>query len=303
MKRGKVTLGTRGSPLALRQTELVVDRLRARYPGTDFDIHVIRTQADREQNRPISQFGDKGVFVRAIERELLNGKVDLAVHSLKDVPADYQTPGLELAAFSPREDPHDVLVSREGASLQDLPAGASIGTSSSRRRVQLLAARPDLKAVDIRGNVDTRLKKMRQGQYDAIIVAAAGLIRLDLADVITEYLPFDSFLPDAGQGTMAVQGRSSDPATAMARSADDPVSRAAAAAERGVVAALGAGCKSPVGAYADIAGDRLHLSAMAAVGGGTVVRREADGAVREADLIGRSVGEDLLRALGTYTDA
>lgn len=295
----KIRLGTRGSPLALRQTELVSQALGVAYPDVAFETCVIRTEGDRVTDRPLSQFGDKGVFVRAIERSLLDGEIDLAVHSLKDVPSDLSVPGLVLAAFSPRADPRDALVSREGRPLAELPPGSTVGTSSPRRRMQLLAARPDLVARDIRGNVDTRLRKVREGEYDAVILAAAGLERLGRQDEITEYLPLSEWLPDAGQGIMVVQGRIEGEAALLATAIDRQESRLAAAAERAVARALNAGCHSPIGALARIDGDALTVDAVAArddLSG--LTRARAEGRPAEAEAVGLAVGVRLAASLG-----
>jgi hydroxymethylbilane synthase len=296
----KIRLGTRGSPLALRQTQLIAQALGAAYPDVPVEIRVIRTEGDRVADRPLSQFGDKGVFVRAIEHVLLDGEVDLAVHSLKDVPSDHTVSGLVLAAFSPRADPRDALVSRDGQLLAELPSGSTVGTSSPRRRMQLLAARPDLVARDIRGNVDTRLRKVRAGEYDAVVLAAAGLERLGLQYEISEYLPIPEWLPDAGQGIMVVQGRVDDPATRLAAAIDFQASRQAAAAERAVARALDADCHSPIGALAQIDGDTLSLNAVAArddLGG--LTRDHAEGPLDRAEAIGLAVGKRLAESLGS----
>src|SRR5947209_5412887 len=290
----RIVLGSRGSALALRQTEIVAASLRAHHPHLEIAMLTVETEGDRIQDRPISQFGDKGVFVRTVESALLEGRIDLAVHSLKDVPADVSVPGLALAAFSAREDPRDCLIAREGRSLQDLPAGARIGTSSLRRRVQLQALRPDLVLAPIRGNVDTRLRKLRDGEHDAIILAAAGLHRLGLHDVITEYLPVDRFTPDAGQGIIAVQARDRDTIGELAAAVDDSRSRVAAVAERAAVRALDADCRSPVGAYAEIEGERLVLHGMAADEDGERLRRaQVHGSVTEAEDLGSALGARL----------
>lgn len=296
----RVRVGTRGSRLALRQTELIVTLLGERFPGVVFTTEVVRTEGDRVQDRPISQIGDKGVFVRSIERSLLARDIDLAVHSLKDIPADIETPGLELAAYSEREDPRDVLLSPSGATLDQLPSGARVGTSSLRRRVQLQAIRPDLVLQDIRGNVDTRLRKLEEGQYEAIVLAAAGLLRLGLADRITEYFSVDRFVPDAGQGILAVQTRTDDAVAELARAVDVPLSQWAATAERSTVLGLGGDCHSPVGAYATVQDDRIWVRAMAAREDGSRLHRaEAEGPVEQAAQLGRDLGRRLLR----YTQA
>lgn len=291
----RIKVGTRGSSLALRQADFMIRLLQDRFPAIAFSLEVVRTEGDRVQDRPISQIGDKGIFVRAIERALTAGSVDLAVHSLKDVPSDVEAPGLCLAAFSPREDPRDVLVSRSGQTVESLPPGARVGTSSVRRKVQLLNLRPDLVAADIRGNVDTRLRKLEAGDYDAILLAAAGLHRLGLAHRITQYLSVERFVPDAGQGILAVQAQVDAQAARLAQAIDDRASHLAALAERSVVQGLGAGCHSPIGAYAMVDAERIRIRAMAANEDGSIVRREqAEGSVEEAEALGRELGARLL---------
>ncbi len=258
---------------------------------------MISTEGDRVQDVSISQLGDKGVFVRAIETALLKGEIDLAVHSLKDVPSDQEMTGLQLAAFSAREDARDVVVSRGNLSLSDLPAGSVVGTSSLRRRAQLAAERPDLRARDIRGNVDTRLKKLLAGEYDALILAAAGLIRLNLQAVITQFLPVELFTPDAGQGILVVQTRREESWDAIAQHLDDRASRLAASAERSCVRALGADCRSPVGAYARLEGNELTLDGMAAREDGSELHRNRlRGPTTCAAELGAELGERLLSA-------
>jgi hydroxymethylbilane synthase len=295
---GRIRIGTRGSALALRQTQLVADALRARCPGVEVEVVRIETEADRARDRPLAQLGDKGVFVRALERALLGNAIDCAVHSLKDVPGEVDVPGLELAAYSSRADPRDCLISRDGLNLARLPPGARIGTSSLRREVQLRALRPDLDVVPMRGNVDTRLRKLREGGYEGIILAAAGLERLGLEEVVSEYLPVEAFVPDAGQGILAVQVREGDPVATVVSQIDDPASRCEAAAERSLVRALGADCRSPVGAYAVVEGDELELLGMAASADGRQLQRaRRRGRVEDAEHLGERVGHRLLTLL------
>lgn len=301
-------VGTRGSELAVRQTDLIVTLLRNQNPDIEFEVRTLQTTGDRITDRPISTIGDKGIFVRPIERALLEGAIDIAVHSLKDVPADSETSGLEIAAYSAREDARDVLVSRSGGTLASLPGRAIIGTSSLRRRVQLGGIRPDVRAADIRGNVDTRLRKMDEGQYDAVLLAAAGLLRLGLTSRIAEYFPVDIFTPDAGQGILAVQVRAGDAAAGYARRIDDAESRVAGLTERAVVRALEAGCHSPVGAFATVVAEEMHLRAMAAsVDGSSVYRIEESCPVAAAESLGEAVGKRLLALSGpagtAYTGA
>jgi hydroxymethylbilane synthase len=295
-----LVVGTRGSALALRQTETVIAALRSQVPQTEFIVRTIKTLGDRVTDVPLSQFDRTGVFVTEFDRYLLDGTIDLAVHSLKDVPPD-ETPGLTLAAFPERADPRDALVSRDGRTLAQLPAGAVVGTSSTRRRAQLRAGRPDLVyRDDLRGNVDTRLRKLHEGPYDAIILAVAGLERLDRADEIAEALPVEVCLPDAGQGTLAVQARADDAAaTDLLARIDDPAVRAASLAERAFLRAFGGGCKVPVAAYACTVGPDLWLRALvAAPDGSAIVRTERTGAVAAPEACGRAAWEDLAAAGG-----
>jgi hydroxymethylbilane synthase len=243
---------------------------------------------------------DKGVFVRAIEEALLEGAIDAAVHSLKDVPAEHEQPTLELAAFSSREDPRDVVLSHLG-NLMDLPVRSTVGTSSPRRILQLAALRPDLTPAEIRGNVETRIRKLDDGEYDALILAAAGVRRLGLAARVTEYLDPATFVPDAGQGIITVQVRRGDRVGELVRSIDDSPSRTCATAERAVVRALRANCRSPVGAYAYVRDDRLSIVAIAArAADAPLCRDQAEGAPQEAASLGWALGERLLNSILTH---
>jgi hydroxymethylbilane synthase len=279
-----VVVGTRGSRLATRQSELVTDMLRLRYPRVEFVVRTVQTEGDRNQRDRISAIGDKGVFVRAIEQALRRGTVDIAVHSLKDVPADIEPADLVLAAFSPREDPRDVLVAPGRSGLEELARGARIGTGSLRRRAQLHALRPDLLIEDIRGNVDTRLRHVDAGEFDGVLLAAAGLARLGLEGRISQYFSSEEFVPDAGQGVIAVQTRRDGDVELLVREIDDRESRLAVQAERAVVRALGADCHSPVGVYATVEGERVRVRAMAASEDcSRVARVEAAWTHREVD--------------------
>jgi hydroxymethylbilane synthase len=293
-----INIGTRGSRLARTQTEMVVQTIRRHVPDLEIATRVISTEGDRVQDIAVSRLGDKGVFVRNIESALLSGEIDLAVHSLKDVPSDQEAPGLKLAAFSAREDPRDAVVSRDGVKLLDLRPGAVVGTSSLRRRAQLRALRPDVHTRDIRGNVDTRLAKMHDGEYDALILAAAGLLRLGLDGMITELLPVELFTPDAGQGILAIQTRREDDLNWITDPIDDHDARLAAVAERACVQALGADCRSPVGVYATLQGGELSVQGMAAQEDGSQLHRDTvQGAPSEALELGHLLGSRLLGAL------
>jgi hydroxymethylbilane synthase len=253
-------LGTRASALARWQADWVAARLRER--GVDVELVLITTQGDAEQRDPIGNLGSPGVFTKEIQRALLEDRVDLAVHSLKDLPTE-MVEGLCLAAVPPRETTADVLISREGHGFADLPSGATIGTGSLRRRAQLWHLRPDLAMAGIRGNVDTRLEKLARGDFDAIVLAAAGLKRLGLGGRITEILPSDRVLPAVGQGALGIETRLADERTrAVLAALDDPVTHAAVLAERTLLADLAGGCLAPIAAWARPLEDgSLHLAA------------------------------------------
>jgi len=270
-------LGTRGSALAIAQSGWIAAKLRRLHPGLAIEFVTITTKGDRVLDRALSQVGGKGLFVTEIENALLAGQIDLAVHSLKDVPTE-QPPGLLLAAFPPREDPRDVLVSRNDRRLADLPAGAVIATSSLRRTAQLRHARPDLQFTPIRGNVDTRIRKMRLGQADAVVLAAAGLIRLGHTEWIAEYLDPDVCLPAAGQGILCLETREGDQSTMnLLWAIDSLASRLCAEAERHVIAALGGSCQVPIGALAEVTDGGLDVRAMVAdVQGERLLRASGD---------------------------
>jgi hydroxymethylbilane synthase len=251
----RLRVGTRGSPLALAQSELVLEALRAGHPTLAVERVVIQTEGDRRRRASLLDLGGQGIFTRELEVALLDGEIDVAVHSLKDLPSTLPE-GLLLAATPPREDPHDVLVTREGAPLSKLPAGAVVGTGSPRRRAQLLAARPDLVMEDIRGNVDTRLAKLQQGEYDAIVLAVAGLRRLgwlERPEVASraEVLSFDTMLPAPSQGILGLECRAGDSAVReLLATVNDAGTFAAATAERAVLRRFGSGCRLPIGVIA-----------------------------------------------------
>ncbi|MSQ14598.1 MAG: hydroxymethylbilane synthase [Dehalococcoidia bacterium] len=244
-------LGTRGSALALRQTDMIVMQLRKAHPDVEFvvEIRSISTEGDRQSTVPLTQIAGRGVFVKDIEMALLAGEIDVAVHSLKDMPSVI-TPGLTIAAVSEREDPRDVIVSKRGFSFNALPREATVGTSSIRRSAQLLALRPDLKMESLRGNVDTRLRKALDGEHDAIIVAAAGVLRLDRKKDITEYLSYETCLPAVGQGVLAVETREDDEETIeLVSSIDCGDVHNCIIAERVFLHELGGGCLVPIAGF------------------------------------------------------
>lgn len=265
-------VGTRGSALAVAQTALVTAALERL--GLRSEVVTIRTEGDRHPDRPTRALG-VGAFVKDLERALQDGRIDLAVHSAKDLPGAVGD-GLALAAFLPRQDPRDVLLTRTGQSLRGLPPGATVGTDSPRRRAFLLAARPDLLVRDIRGNVDTRLRKLGAGDVDALVLAMAGLARLGLRHRVTEPLDISIMLPAVGQGAVAVQVREADAAARERLAAvDHAPTRAAVTAERAFLAALGGGCQRPVAALGTCEGDRLTLDGAVLDPGGTRIIREA----------------------------
>ena len=247
----RLTFATRPSALARWQTRRVIQLLQAALPGLDCREYVITTTGDRVLERPLPEIGGKGLFTSELEEALLSGKVDAAVHSLKDLPVE-ETPGIMVAAIPERESAHDALVSAESWTLSDLPEGARVGTCSLRRTAQLLARRPDLTILPLRGNVDTRLRKALNGEYDAVVLAQAGLTRLGLQSHIREVFSLEVMLPAPGQGALAVQCRADDSETIQLLSAiHNPLSAAAVNAERAFLSGLGGGCSLPVGAFAE----------------------------------------------------
>lgn len=295
----RLRLGTRGSVLAVRQAELVRDALLARHPDLQVDLEIIATQGDRLVHLPLQQISGQGAFARAIEDALLAGRIDFAVHSLKDLPGAARE-GLVLAAFPAREDARDALVTRDGRPFGALGRGARVATSSPRRAAQLLAARPDLQIVPIRGNVDTRLRKLAEHDLDATVLAAAGLRRLGLAERIAEALPISLCLPAVGQGALAVQCRADDFALRERLAAlDHAPTRMAVEAERGLLAALGGGCKVPIAGYAEVGAGALRLDGLlAAPDGRTLVRDTLQGVLENAEGLGRALAGRLLSAGG-----
>ena len=286
--------GTRHSLLARWQTTRIRDALRLR--GVSSEAIAITTAGDRILDRPLPEIGGKGLFTEELEAALRAGAIDFAVHSLKDLPIE-SSPDIALAAVCSRGDPRDVLVARDGHTLRALPPGATVGTSSNRRIAQLLAARPDVVVLPLRGNVDTRLRKAQQGDYDGIVIAAAGVERLGLTDAIAEYLPLDVMLPAPGQGALAVQCRASDVATReLLATLDDPDVRAATDAERAFLAALGGGCSAPVAALAEARGGAsLELTGLVAARDGTkVVRVSGTGPVAEAARLAARLAEQAM---------
>ncbi|MDO9131089.1 MAG: hydroxymethylbilane synthase [Anaerolineales bacterium] len=250
---------TRPSALARWQTQWVIRTLQAAHPGLVCEQHVITTQGDKILDKPLPEIGGKGLFTQELEAELLLGRVHAAVHSLKDLPVE-NPPGLTVGAIPVRAEVRDALVSARGYTLSTLPAGAKVGTSSLRRAAQLLAARPDLTTDSLRGNVDTRIRKALEGQYDAIILAGAGLTRLGLEKHVTDWLPLDVMLPAPGQGALAVQCRANDQTTlSLLAALNDDSTQKAVTAERAFLQGLGGGCAVPVAAFGEVTSDQLPV--------------------------------------------
>ncbi len=293
-----VRLGTRRSPLARRQARAVADPLRDH--GVDTQELLVTTQGDRDQTTSLLVLGGQGVFVRQLEQALIDGEIDVAVHSAKDVPSQIAE-GTALVAYLPRADVRDALVSRDGRPLAGLPIGARVGSSSRRRNAQLLAYRSDLKPTSIRGNVDTRLRKLREPgadelPYDAIVLAAAGLARLGRLDEVTELLPIDVMLPSPGQGAIVLQTRLDDADTlAAVRPLNHEPTEVAVSAERGVLVRLGAGCALPVAALAHVRSNEVScLARILDVDGSRALTAQRTGPFTDAEAVGRSVAEALL---------
>lgn len=286
-------IGTRGSALALWQARSIARALRET-TGIEPEIVIIKTSGDKFQQASFSQIGTKGVFIKELEDALLEGRIDLAVHSMKDVPTEMPE-GLTIAAIGKREDVRDALLSSSGATLASLPQGARVGTSSLRRQSQLLYARRDLRLLELRGNVDTRIEKLRRGDYDAIVLAKAGLDRLGLSANISQVLPHEVSLPAAGQGAIGIEARTGDAETLRVLAAlDDPESRSAVTAERAALAGLGGGCQVPIGAWGRVENGRLALDVAVLSPDGTQRMWEKDsGSPEEAEAIGKRVAKKL----------
>jgi hydroxymethylbilane synthase len=297
MNQRTLRIGTRGSMLALWQANWVKDRLEERHANLRVKLVEIRTQGDRILDVPLAKVGGKGLFVKEIEEALLAGEVDLAVHSMKDVPT-VLPPGLELRCTTEREDVRDVVVLRQGlCGFTDLPPGAKIGTSSLRRKAQLLYHRPDLEIADLRGNVETRLRKLTEEGFDGIVLAAAGLKRLGFENRISEFLSEDFCVPAIGQGALGLECRADDAEThALLDFLHHPATGFAVVAERAFLHRLEGGCQVPVAAHGLVQGDRLKLVGLvASPDGSRMVRDQFDCLVSEAERTGAALAEELLR--------
>jgi len=302
--RDVLRVGTRGSRLSLRQTQIVLDALRARVPGIRLEPVIIQTAGDRAPAVPLEALEGIGFFARELEAALLDGRCDLAVHSAKDLPTDIHG-DLCLAAFPPRGDPRDVLVDRAGRDLATLPPGARVATSSVRRNAQIRHRRPDLDIVSIRGNIDTRLAKLDRGACDALCLAGVGLVRMGWDDQIAEWLDPEVMLPAPGQGALAVEVRRRDEALIdLLRRINDRATQQAVEAERAFVARLGSGCRAPAAALAEVEDATITLEGLVALVDGSVVRRHrASAPITEAERLGIAVADDLLANAGRIVDA
>ena len=294
-ERSTLVLGTRGSKLAVHQSEWVQARIRELAPHVTVTLQRIQTSGDKILDVPLAKIGGKGLFVKEIEEALLSGEIDLAVHSMKDVPTELP-PGLDLLCVPSREDPRDALISRGRVPFKDLPRGAKVGTSSLRRQAQLLQARSDLAIGMLRGNLDTRLKKLRDGQFDAIVLAAAGLRRLGWEQEITEYLPPEVSLPAIGQGALGIEGRRDDTfvRSVLSRLEHAPT-RTTVMAERSLLHRLQGGCQVPIAAHATFAGSELVLEGLvASIDGKEVIRDRVTGSADDPHSMGVQLAERLL---------
>ncbi|HFQ14653.1 MAG TPA: hydroxymethylbilane synthase [Gammaproteobacteria bacterium] len=288
-------IATRKSQLALWQAEYVRDMLTLHYPDLTVELVTMSTQGDKILDTPLAKVGGKGLFVKELERSLLDEETDIAVHSMKDVPVELPA-GLHLAAICPREDPRDAFVSNHHASLDELPEGARLGTSSLRRQCQLAALRPDLEIVDLRGNVNTRLQKLDDGEYDAIILAAAGLKRLQFENRITAFLATDTSLPAIGQGAVGIECRRDDErVNELLAPLNDPDTATRVAAERAMNQRLQGGCQVPIAGYAELEHGVILLRGLVGrVDGSEIIRGEIAGPPEDAAHLGQVLAEDLL---------
>lgn len=292
-------IGTRGSALAIQQTQIVVDAVHAAWPDLSVDVMHIRTTGDRIQDVPLAKIGDKGLFVKEIEEALLDGRIDWAVHSVKDLPSELPN-GLSVGTLAARSDPRDALVARHGLNLATLPENAVIGTSSLRRRAQLLHWRPDLAIVPVRGNVDTRLRKLETDGLDGIVVAAAGLVRMGWEGRISDIIPPEISLPAVGQGALGVEMRSDDEeAHTLFQPLTCTATQAAVTAERTFLARLQGGCQVPIAAWATVDDSRLCLRGMISdIDGLTLLQGERWGLVHAPEQVGTVLAEELLQRGG-----
>jgi hydroxymethylbilane synthase len=290
-----LVIGSRGSALALWQTHRIEEMLREHHPGIDIRVEIIQTKGDRILDVALSRIGDRALFTKELENALLDGSIDLAVHSLKDMPTRLPD-GLILGAITERHDPQDALVAASGLRLDTLPEGSTVATSSLRRRAQLLAIRPDVTVVDVRGNIQTRLDRRREHGWEGMILAFAGLDRLGLLDEVAQIIPTSMMLPAVGQGALAVETRADDlQLIEMLRPLNHDETRICTDAERAMLRALEGGCQVPIGAHAMVDGMTLQLDGLvASLDGSVVIRRSTAGEMASPDLLGERLALELL---------
>ena len=293
----KIIVGTRGSKLALVQTNWVVEELKKANPGVEFEIKVIKTKGDLVTHLPLHKIGDKGLFTKEIEQQLLDKEIDLAIHSMKDMPSALPE-GLKFASVPKREDPRDVLVLKEEyTSIDDLPNGAKIGTGSKRRTYQLLKYRPDLEIIPIRGNIDTRIKKIEDENLHGVVLAAAGLIRAGLEECISYYIPTDIMVPAPAQGALAIEIRENDSVIEeIVSHIKDEMTEIQVAAERGFLTGVNGSCHVPMGAYCDIKDDNIILTGLYGdEDGNKLIIKSLEGKVKDASKLGFELADMVLK--------
>lgn len=295
MGKRTIKIGTRGSKLALWQSNWVKSELERRFPGLTAELFVIKTKGDKILDVPLAKVGGKGLFVKEIEEAILDRRVDIAVHSMKDMPGEVPE-GLCIGAIPERENPHDAFVSLKWKGLNDLPKNARVGTSSLRRAAQLKRIRPDIRIETLRGNIDTRLNKLETGDFDAIILAAAGLLRMELGDRITEYLDEDAMLPAVGQGALSIESRLDDPEIVpLMAEMDHSETRTVVLAERAFLHRLEGGCQVPIAAHGRLKGDRISLTGLvSSLDGDTIIKDTFNGPAEDAQNMGVQLAEALL---------
>lgn len=293
--KGTLRIGTRGSALALTQTNWVMERIQAKYPGIRMEIITIKTTGDKMQDVALAKIGGKGLFVKEIEEALLRGEIHAAVHSLKDMPAEIPE-GLEIGVVPQREDPRDILISRGNRTLAELPRGAKIGTGSLRRGIQLARLIPYVQVVPIRGNLDTRIKKIEREGLDGIIVAAAGVRRMGWTDRVSQFIPVDQIIPAIGQGALAIETKKDDEESAeIFRFLDHEDSRTEVGAERAFLRVFGGGCQLPIAAYGKKREGVISLVGLVGnLDGSVIVREEASGPAAEYEAMGKELAERIL---------
>jgi hydroxymethylbilane synthase len=299
VREKRVIVGSRGSKLALTQTNWVISELKRLNSEVEFLIEKISTKGDKITDVPLSRLGGTGLFTKELEVALIKEKIDIAVHSAKDVPTEIHE-GLMIGATPKREDPHDVLISSNNATLEKLADGARIGTSSLRRKAQLLAYRPDFKILDLRGNLDTRIKKIDADDMEAIIVAHAGLIRIGYTGTISQIIPFDIMLPAVGQGSLCIEIRKNDELVKKIVShIDDRKTKIAVDCERALLAKLQGGCQVPIGAYAEVQGNTVSIEAIVStLDGDHAIRDKHSGPIKQAAKIGEELAQRMLESGG-----